>query len=116
MDRERKTKRKSSQNDRLLALDVRETQELERLRPLIGPAEKSVRVCLLLALVASGEDGDICLLLALLSIRRLSVLKARLRTLTVTNVPSIHRECGDYVHGPNPVGLQLLALDIHVRW
>jgi len=89
MDRERKTKRKSSQNDRLLALDVRETQELERLRPLIGPAEKSVRVCLLLALVASGEDGDICLLLALLSIRRLSVLKARLRTLTVTNVPRI---------------------------
>ena len=59
MDRERKTKRKSSQNDRHLALDVRETQELERLRPLISPAEKSVRVCFLLALIASGEDGDI---------------------------------------------------------
>ena len=89
MDRERKPKRKSSTNERHNALDVRETQELQRLLPLISPAEKSVLVCLLLALVASGEDGDIFLLLALLSIRRLSVLKACLRTLTVTNVPRI---------------------------
>ena len=80
---------KSSPNERHDALDVRETQELERLRLLISPAEQTVLVSLLLALLASGEDCDICLLLGLLSIRRLLVLKAHIRTLTVTNVPRI---------------------------
>ena len=42
-------------NERHNALDVRETQELERLSPLMSPAEQMVLVSLLLALRASGR-------------------------------------------------------------
>ena len=79
IDRRDKTAKRKRDNAR----SIQRTQELARLGPLIHTAEQWVLIALMLALIADGQnrqdDKTLCLLVAFVAMRRLSVLRTQRR-------------------------------------